>query len=302
MAINLSLTLGPVLFHWPADKLRDFYARIADEAPVDTVCLGELVCAKRSYALLPQLPELIERLQAGGKQVILSTLGLVMDRRDRDLVQDIASMEDLLIEANDVTAVAALSGKPHAIGPLLGIYNEDSLRLAETVGATRVCLTAELPSVAIGRLAQAANSHIEIQGFGRMPLALSARCYHARSRQLHKDSCQFACGGDPDGLEVSTVDGTAFLAVNGTQTMSHALLDLSHDLDGLVDLGVDSLRLWPQDTDMVRVMRLYRDQLEGRHGGEETSAGLAELLPDADFANGYLHGLAGYVQTDAALV
>ena len=41
------LTLGPLLFHWPAHKRRDFYLRIADEAPIDTVYLGEVVCSKR---------------------------------------------------------------------------------------------------------------------------------------------------------------------------------------------------------------------------------------------------------------
>ena len=31
------LTLGPVLFNWAPEKWRDFYLRIADEAPVDSV-------------------------------------------------------------------------------------------------------------------------------------------------------------------------------------------------------------------------------------------------------------------------
>ncbi len=42
------LTLGPILFHWPAEQKLDFYARIADEAPIDTVYLGEVICSKRS--------------------------------------------------------------------------------------------------------------------------------------------------------------------------------------------------------------------------------------------------------------
>ena len=38
------LTLGPVLFNWTPEAWRDFYLRIADEAPVDTVCIGDKVC------------------------------------------------------------------------------------------------------------------------------------------------------------------------------------------------------------------------------------------------------------------
>ena len=31
---SIGLTLGPLYFNWPARRLADFYARIADEAPV----------------------------------------------------------------------------------------------------------------------------------------------------------------------------------------------------------------------------------------------------------------------------
>ena len=44
---RMNLTLGPVLFNWPVGRWVDFYARVADEAPVDRVCLGEVVCSKR---------------------------------------------------------------------------------------------------------------------------------------------------------------------------------------------------------------------------------------------------------------
>ena len=42
------LTLGPVLFNWQPEAWRDFYFRIADEAPVTAVYLGEVVCFKRA--------------------------------------------------------------------------------------------------------------------------------------------------------------------------------------------------------------------------------------------------------------
>jgi len=41
-------SLGPCLFNWKPEKLRDFYFRIADEADVDCVHLGEVVCFKRA--------------------------------------------------------------------------------------------------------------------------------------------------------------------------------------------------------------------------------------------------------------
>jgi len=41
-----ALTLGPLLFNWNPEQRRDFYARIADEAPVDCVYLGEVILLK----------------------------------------------------------------------------------------------------------------------------------------------------------------------------------------------------------------------------------------------------------------
>nr|MDA8251874.1 U32 family peptidase [Rhodospirillales bacterium] len=73
----IGLTLGPLLFHWPRARRRDFYFRIADEAPVDCVHLGEVVCSKREPFAAPDIPEIAGRLQAAGKQVVLSTLALV---------------------------------------------------------------------------------------------------------------------------------------------------------------------------------------------------------------------------------
>lgn len=42
------LTLGPVLFNWTPEVWRDFYFRVANEAPVTIVYLGEVICSKRA--------------------------------------------------------------------------------------------------------------------------------------------------------------------------------------------------------------------------------------------------------------
>ena len=66
MPTRIGLTLGPVLFHWEAAAWRDFHLRIADEAPVDTVVIGEVVCSKRMPFVAEHLPAVIDRLRAGG--------------------------------------------------------------------------------------------------------------------------------------------------------------------------------------------------------------------------------------------
>ena len=57
------LTLGPVLFNWQPERWRDFYFRIADEAPVTIVYLGEVVCFKRAPLFDDYFEAVAERLR-----------------------------------------------------------------------------------------------------------------------------------------------------------------------------------------------------------------------------------------------
>ena len=77
-----ALTLGPVYYLWDGPKWRDFYFRIADEAPVEHVTLGETVCSKRQHFTEPHLAEVVERLESAGKRVALSTLAMVTLERE----------------------------------------------------------------------------------------------------------------------------------------------------------------------------------------------------------------------------
>jgi collagenase-like PrtC family protease len=287
------LTLGPLLFNWPAEKRRDFYFRIADEAPVDTVHLGEVVCAKREPFIADLLPVLVERLQRGGKEVAISTLALVMNAREAAALREIVADGALLVEANDMAAVALLAGRPHLLGPTINVYNEGTLAWLAGRGARRVCLPIELSAPAIAALAGSGACEIEVFAFGRAPLAISARCYHARAHGLAKDGCRYVCGDDADGMAAETIEGQPFLAVNGTQTLSHACVNLLREASGLRDAGVRRFRLSPHDIDMVAVARAFRDVLDGQIAADVGWRRLGELAPHLPFANGFLHGIAG---------
>lgn len=287
------LSLGPVLFHWPAEQMRDFYFRMADEAPVDSIHVGEVVCSKREPFFGKYFVEVLERIAASGKQAVVSSLALVMSEKERHRIKALAGT-DVVVEANDLSAVAVLGGHAFQIGPFVNVYNEGTLAYLVGLGARSVCLPAELPAAAIAVLASHGLCEIEVQAFGRLPLAMSARCYHARSRDLHKDGCQYVCSEDADGMAVDTLDGQEFLAVNGTQTMSGHYVNLLGQLGDLTRAGVGRFRLWPHSCDMVAVAELYRAVLDGRLDGAEAARRLADLVPEASFANGYIHGCEGH--------
>jgi collagenase-like PrtC family protease len=138
--------------------------------------------------------------------------------------------------------------------------------------------------------------------FGRTPLALSVRCYHARVNKLHKDNCRFVCKQDPDGMKVNTLTGEPVFAVNGIQTLSFSYNNLIGELDQLRGIGVRRFRLSPHDTDMVAVARTFRNVLDGAVSTGEAQRRLSELMPAARFSNGFFHHREGvaFVGGDAA--
>lgn len=292
-----ALTLGPLLFNRPAAAWADFYARIADEADLDRVVLGEVVCSKRLPFYADRLASAAERLARAGKQVVLASLALVTTERERALSAELATSSEFEVEVNDLTLLEQLDGgRGFSIGPLVNVYNEASLAFLAGRGALRVCLPPELPLAsieALGAAGRAAGVALEAWSFGRVPLALSGRCYHARVHGLSKDSCQFVCGEDPDGLAVETLDGAGFLAVNGVQTLSHSCATALGELDRLRAAGVSSFRLSPQHCDMIAVAGLYRRRLAGAIDAAEALAELRALPGLAPLSNGFLHGAPG---------
>ena len=285
------LTLGPVLFNWPTGTWVDFYARIADEADVDRVSVGEVVCSKRTPFRDDALPAVIERLERAGKQVVYATLAMPTSVREMRAIAEIIEA-GYLVEANDTATIHLLAGRPHVTGPFLNIYNEAALALHLRLGATSICLPPELPLDAVRRLA-AGNAATEVLVFGRAPLAISARCYHARVHGLSKDSCQFVCERDADGMDVQTIDGRTFLAVNGVQTLGHAVTAAAHQIGDLREAGVASLRLSPHTCDMVAVARVFRGLADARIAPAEAMAHLAALPLPGSLSDGFLRGLAG---------
>jgi len=296
MKHRVTLTLGPLLFNWAADKWADFYAHIADEAPVDRVCVGEVVCSKRLPFYIDRIPHVIERLQRAGKTVFLSSLALVTLKRERQMCADLA-LTDVGIEVNDLTMLAHHGlGHPFAVSPLINVYNEGTLTFLTNQGANHICFPPELPFEPLSKLAKAAaelGAIPEAWAFGRVPLAISGRCYHARIHGLAKDNCQFVCDEDPDGLKTETLDGERFLAINGVQTLSFSHCNLMGDIDRLRMAGVTSFRLSPHSCDMVAVIRLFRQVLDREIEGKVAFDQLARLFPEATFSNGFLTGPNG---------
>lgn len=287
------LTLGPLYYHWPAEEKRDFYFRIADEAPLDEVYLGEVICSKREVLFDPYVDQVVGRLEKAGKRVHSSSLALMTQDKQRAALE-MTAQKNRLIEANDIAAVKILEGRDFIIGPYLTVLNEGSLAYLASLGAKRIVFASEMSGAAMAKLAAAfPDVEKEAQIFGRQPLAIAMRCYSARAQGRDKDHCRFACGEERDGLPVSTLDGEPVLTVNGTQTLSSGTLVLADELSEMRAAGITHFRLCPQRIDMVAVAGIYRNFLDGQIDPELLRQKLAELDNSMSYINGFYHGREG---------
>uniref|UniRef100_B0T0Q4 Ubiquinone biosynthesis protein UbiV n=1 Tax=Caulobacter sp. (strain K31) TaxID=366602 RepID=B0T0Q4_CAUSK len=293
-APRLELAVGPLLFNWSPDRVAAFYDQIAADPAIDRVYLGEVVCGKRGPLLAQTLAQAAIGLEAAGKTVVWSTLALPALPRDRQAIAALAA-DPGLIEVNDLSALAHRPlGAPFVAGPMLNIYNEAAAGELIARGCVRLCANVELSLPTLAALsARCPGLEIELFAFGRLPLALSGRCYHARHHGLHKDNCQFVCDRDLDGLAVETLDAVGFLAVNGVQTLSHGVQVADNPLAELRAAGVTCLRLSPHSGDMGKVIGGFRAYADGELTPADLATAILAADPPGPLVNGYLQGQAG---------
>jgi len=290
----MKLALGPLLYYWPRAAVQRFYEEIA-ASPVDTVYLGEMVCSRRHEVAFEDWLAIGERLVAAGKEVVLSAQALTESEGDLKLVRRAVANGRFRVEANDWGAAHLLSGtRGWVAGPHLNLYNPQTLALVAELGATRWVAPVEATrEMVAGILAQRpARLDAEVFGYGRMPLALSARCFTARRFNRQKEDCGYACMDFPDGMALETREGKPFLAANGIQTLSAGVYCLVEELAALREAGADILRVSPQSTDTVEVLRTLRAACDGRLSSYDARKALAALAPGRLW-NGFWHGRPG---------
>lgn len=261
---RLGLSVGPLQYWWPRARLVQFYADLAD-GPADTVVLGEVSCSRRNEFSFADWLDLARDLRGCGKTVRLATLPLLMSEAELRSMRRIVEQQEFMVEAGDTAALQAWARQPAAsrpglaLGPHLNIYSAAALREHRLPGCTVWVAPLELSLDALARINPPGPDRLatELFGFGRMPLAFSARCFTARHHQLSKDQCEFRCREDADGLLLRSSEGQPFLALNGISTQSAALQCLIEEGAALREAGVDRLRLSPCSERFAEVLGLF---------------------------------------------
>src|SRR5690606_18859433 len=124
-----------------------------------------------------------------GKEVVLSTQVLLEGEADLRRLRRLVEQGDCVVEANDLGAVALAARRvPFVAGMHLNVYNEDALAYHTELGAIRWVPPVESDGAASLDLhsKRVPGMQTEIFAYGRMPLAISARCFTARHYGLPK--------------------------------------------------------------------------------------------------------------------
>jgi len=284
----MKISLGSVLYYWPKDVLMAFYEQV-EKSPVDIVYLGETVCSKRRALDNSEWLALAKRLQAAGKEVVLSTLTLIEAESELSNVRRIMNNGEFCVEANDFGAVqiAIENNIPFVCGSAINLYNPKSIELLSKQGMKRWVMPVELSrdNLAKSLASKQSDYETEIFSYGRLPLAYSARCFTARALNLPKDQCQFKCIDYPEGIPLYSQEEQSLFQVNGIQTQSHQICNLLNEWQDMESIGVDIMRISASAIEDLDIINKLHDRFKNNSNSIP--------LTSKEFCNGYWHDATG---------
>jgi collagenase-like PrtC family protease len=240
----MRISLGPAPLNWGEKKLFDFY-ETAITGKVDIFYLGEVICCERLRKFKNLLLNLARMIKDSNKKLYISSYALVTKLEDHQDIKELLQIADG-IELNCFSYLDIDFRGDLIAGPFLNIYNSPSIEFLSKLGFKRVVLPYELSLESIKDIAYKSNLEIEAFVSGRLPLAISRRCYTLRAVGKDESRCKMTCLQYPEGLALETLDGTKLFRVNGKEVSSYEIHSSKDRIKEIEDAGVSILRIMPQ--------------------------------------------------------
>lgn len=266
----MKFSLGSSQFFWPKKSVELYYQQ-AKESIADIIYLGETVCSKRRELRVKDWLALARELATtSDKQIVLSTMTLLESPAEIQTMRKLCDNGDLLIEANDLSAVQIMHdlSLPFVAGPAINCYNLSTLKVLIKQGMSRWVMPVELSGDWLKTLLQQAidenirdQFECEVFSWGYMPLAYSARCFTARSENKAKDDCEYCCIKYPQGRKMNSREGERVFVLNGIQTMSGYQYNLINEVPQMHDIGVEIVRISADSEDAFTQLSNFKKQL-----------------------------------------
>lgn len=253
----------------PAGGREQFFAALHSGA--DAVFLGLKKFNARARAdnfSVEDLRELLPLAKKHGMKVLVTLNILVKQAELSDLIEVLATLDDLELDALIVqdVAVAHLVQKffpglrLHA-STQLAVHNLAGVKVARSLGFRRVVLARELTAQELRSIRKALpRDEVEIEAFchGSLCYSYSGLCFFSGaqdSRSGNRGECAYTCRKP---YKVLSEPGQGFL-------FSMRDLDTVDDLDALVNAGVDTLKIEGRKKDaqyVSTVVKTYRAKLD----------------------------------------
>ena len=288
---TLRISVGPAPSNWGVTRLTSFYREMA-QSSADYVHLGETVCPERPCLSPGLVNDICDELGKAGKEVYASSLTLARGGAQQEAF--IALAERIgRIEVNSPAFLPLMRRYPAVSGMFLNVCNSTAARIFARHGAERIVLPCELGLDSIRAIAAKSPADVEVVVHGHVPIAVSGTCYTARCLGRAGNRCGRACEDYPDGMTLQAGRRQMF-RVEGFHTLSAGTCCLVEYLAHLASAGVHSVRILPQTSGTGRVVRIYRDVIEGHRDCRSALEELRELS-SGQLCNGWLAGRAGWI-------
>src|SRR3954466_10485719 len=254
--------------------------RAAIEAGADSVYFGlhHFTARAKVGFDLAELPEVMRTLHRRGVKGFVTFNTLVFEHELQEAAKTLAAIADAGADAIIVQDLGVLK-MARQIAPELEIHGStqmsitsaDGVRLAQSLGASRVTLARELSLAEVRAIREQTDCELEIFVHGALCVAYSGQCFSSEAwggRSANRGQCAQACRLPYDLI----VDGAPHPLGDARYLLSPGDLYALHQVPEIVDIGVATLKIEGRykDADYVALTTAAY-----RHAVDEAWAGRA---------------------------